>query len=120
MSLEKFLILSAVLFCIGIYGTLTRRNTIVILMSLELMFNAVNIAAVAMSRFVTPASLRDMALPVTDSSFSSLQMILTGQIFALFVIAVSAAEVALGLAIVIAIYRSRDTIDLTQLNLMRW
>ena len=116
MNLENFLILSAILFCVGMYGTLTRRNAIVILMSLELMFNAVNIAAVAMSRFVTPAALREMPIPVADSS---LQMILTGQIFALFVIAVSAAEVALGLAIVIAIYRSRDTIDLTQLNLMR-
>lgn len=116
MSLESFLVLSAALFCIGIYGALTRRNAIVILMSLELMFNAVNVAAVAVSRYVVPAGLRAEPGATGDSM---VQMVLTGQVFAMFVIAVAAAEVAVGLAVVIAVYRQRETVDVTQISLMR-
>ena len=101
IGLEHYLILSAVLFAIGLYGALAKRNTIVILMCIEIMLNAVNIAMVAFSRFVTPA-------------------LLTGQVFAIFILVVAAAEAAVGLAIIIAIYRNRDTIESTKIDLMKW
>ena len=115
MDLERFLILSAILFSVGLYGALTRRNVITVLMSLELMFNAVTLAAVAMSRYV--ASSRILADP-GETSEAALQTLLTGQVFALFIIVVAAAEIALGLGIVIAMYRGRQTIDITQANAM--
>ncbi len=101
VGLEHYLILSAVLFSIGLYGALAKRNAIIILMSIELMLNAVNITMVAFSRYIVP-------------------LLLTGQIFAIFVMVVAAAEVAVGLAIIIAIYRHRETIDATKINLMKW
>jgi NAD(P)H-quinone oxidoreductase subunit 4L len=101
IGLEHYLILSAVLFTIGLYGALAKRNAIVILMSIEIMLNAVNIAMVAFSRFITPT-------------------LLTGQVFAIFIMVVAAAEAAVGLAIIIAIYRSRETIETTKINLMKW
>ena len=101
IGLQHYLILSAVLFSIGLYGALAKRNIIIILMSIELMLNAVNIAMVAFSRFVTPA-------------------LLTGQIFAIFVMVVAAAEAAVGLAIIIALYRNRETIESTKIDLMKW
>ncbi len=116
MSLENFLILGAILFAIGLYGALSKRNAIAVLMSIELMFNAVNITAVALSRYVVPASLLGDAASVTDQAARTL---LTGQIFSIFIITVAAAEIALGVAIVIALYRSRETIfvtDATQLK----
>ena len=116
MTLERFLVFSAVLFCIGLYGFLTKRNAITMLMSIELMFNGVNVAAIAMSRYVAPLGLRDNPFATADDL---VQMVLTGQVFAMFIIAVAAAEVALGLAIVIAVYRYRQTVDVTELNLMR-
>ncbi len=108
MGLEHFLVLSAVLFCIGLYGVLARRNAITVLMSLEIMFNAVNVALVAFSKYVMPQGVEE-----------HLGTVLTGQVFAVFVITVAAAEVALGLGIVIALYRSRETVDLTEANTMR-
>ena len=116
MSLENFLILGAVLFSIGLYGALSKRNAIAVLMSIELMFNAVNITAVALSRYVVPASLLGDAASITDQAARTL---LTGQIFSIFIITVAAAEIALGVAIVIALYRSRETVfvtDATQLK----
>ncbi len=116
MSLENFLILGAILFAIGLYGALSKRNAIAVLMSIELMFNAVNITAVALSRYVVPASLLGDAASITDQAARTL---LTGQIFSIFIITVAAAEIALGVAIVIALYRSRETIfvtDATQLK----
>jgi NAD(P)H-quinone oxidoreductase subunit 4L len=101
IGLNHFLILSGILFSIGLYGALTKRNAIVILISIELMLNAVNIALVAFSRYITPIAL-------------------TGQVFTIFVIVVAAAEVALGLAIIISIYRNRETIDTHKINLMKW
>jgi NAD(P)H-quinone oxidoreductase subunit 4L len=101
IGLQHFLILAAALFCIGLYGALTRRNAIVILISIELMLNAVNILMVAFSRYITPVAL-------------------TGQIFAIFIMVVAAAEVAVGLAIIISIYRSRDTIDTNKIDLLKW
>ena len=101
IGLEHYLILSAVLFAIGLYGALAKRNAIIILMSIELMLNAVNITMVAFSRYIVP-------------------ILLTGQVFAIFIIVVAAAEATVGLAIIIAIYRNRETIDATQINLMKW
>ena len=101
LGLEHYLILSAILFSIGLYGALTRRNAVIILMCIELMLNAVNITMVAFSRCIVP-------------------VMLTGQIFAIFVIIVAAAEVAVGLAIILAIYRGLETIDATKIDLMKW
>jgi NAD(P)H-quinone oxidoreductase subunit 4L len=101
IGLNHYLILSAVLFSLGLYGALTRRNAIVILMSIELMLNAVNVAMVAFSSFIVPLAL-------------------TGQVFAIFIMVVAAAEVAVGLAIIIAIYRNRETIDTDKIDLMKW
>ena len=99
-GLEHYLILSAILFSIGLFGALTKRNAIVILMCVEIMLNAVNIAMVAFSRFITPA-------------------LLTGQVFSIFIMVVAAAEAAVGLAIIISIYRSRETIETTEINSMK-
>jgi NADH:ubiquinone oxidoreductase subunit K len=107
MSLEHFLILSGILFCIGLYGALARRNAITVLMSIELMFNAVNIALVAFAKYVVPTGVEEQ-----------LGRMLTGQIFAIFIITVAAAEIALGLGIVIALYRNRETVDVSEANIM--
>jgi NADH-quinone oxidoreductase subunit K len=92
---------SAALFSIGIYGVLARRNAVLVLMSIELMLNAVNVNLVAFGQF-----LRDTML--------------SGQVFALFVITVAAAEVGIGLAIVILIFRNRETINVDEVNLLKW
>lgn len=97
-GLYHFLILGAVLFCIGMYGALARRNAVTVLMAIELMLNAVNVNLVAFS-----SSLHDVG----------------GQIFALFVIAVAAAEVGVGLAIVLIIYRNRHSVDFDDVDAMR-
>lgn len=101
VGLTHYLILSLLVFCIGLYGALAKRNAVVILMSIELMLNGVNIAMVAFSQYITPQAI-------------------TGQIFAIFVITVAAAEAAVGLAMVLAIFRYRDTISVDQINLMKW
>ena len=101
VGLEHYLILSGVLFSIGIYGVLAKRNAVVILMCIEIMLNAVNIALVAFSRYVTPEPL-------------------TGQIFAIFVMAVAAAEAAVGIAIIITIYRNRESVNVDKFNLTKW
>ena len=101
LSLEHYLILSAILFSIGLFGALTKRNAVIVLMCIELMLNAVNITMVAFSRFIVPE-------------------LLTGQVFAIFIIVVAAAEVAVGLAIILAIYRGLVDIDVTKINLMKW
>ena len=116
MSLEGFLVVSAILFSIGLYGSLAKRNAITVLMCLELMFNAVNLTAVALSRYVVPFRLTQASLNSSDEVAVSL---LTGQVFAIFIITVAAAEVALGLAIVIAIYRNRGSIFVTDAAQMR-
>lgn len=101
VGLTHYVILSSILFCVGIFGVLTRRNAIAILMSIELMFNAVNINFVAFSKFVTPGEF-------------------IGQIFAIFVITVAAAEATVGLAIVLLIYRNFRGINVDNINLMKW
>lgn len=100
VPLTYFLVLGAAVFCIGLYGALVRRNAVGILMALELMLNAVNINLVAFSRSTTPG-------------------LLSGQIFAIFVIAVAAAEAAVGLAIIIALYRARKSINADEIDLMK-
>ena len=102
IPLPYFLIVGAALFCIGLFAALGRRNAVAILMGVELMLNAVNINLVAFWRFLKPN---------TD---------LAGQVFALFVITLAAAEAAIGLALIIAIYRSRDTVNVEDVNLMKW
>src|ERR687895_425915 len=99
MPASYFLVLSALLFSIGIYGVLARQNAVLVLLSVELMLNAANINLVTFA-----ALLKDAA----------------GQVFALFVIAVAAAEVGIGLAIVILIFRNRATVDVDEMSLMKW
>ena len=115
MSLESFLVVAAIIFSIGLYGALSKRNAITVLMCIELMFNAVNITAVALSRYVVPARLSDPGAAGDEV----VRFLLTGQVFAIFIITVAAAEVALGLAIVIAVYRSRQSVFVTDINLMK-
>lgn len=98
MLLNEFLLLAAVLFCIGVYGVMARRNGVMVLMSIELILNAVNINLVA---------------------FGAMNDDIGGQVFALFIIAVAAAEVGVGLAIVLLIYRNRASIDLDEVDLMK-
>lgn len=100
IPLSWFLVLAAALFSIGLYGVLSRRNAIGILMGIELMLNAVNINLVAFWRYIDPVKM-------------------TGQIFAIFVFTVAAAEVAVGLALVIAIYRNRDTVVVEEIDLLK-
>ena len=98
MLLNQFLFLSAVLFCIGVYGVLARRNAVLVLASIELMLNAVNLNLVA---------------------FGAYRNNISGQIFALFVITIAAAEVGVGLAIVVLIYRNRASIALDEVDQMK-
>ena len=111
--LERLLIISAVLFCIGLYGVLSRRHIIAVIMSVEIMFNAVNVALVAFSRYTVPAALR------SGAGEDAARFVLDGQTLAVFVIVVAAAEVALGLALIIALARRRDTIHISDLSTLR-
>ena len=99
VSLNGYLILSAILFAIGMIGVLTRRNAIVIFMCVELMLNAVNLTLIAFSKFLGN---------------------LDGQVFVFFVMTVAAAEAAVGLALMIAFYKNRETIDVEDMNMMKW
>jgi len=101
IPLSWYLYLSAALFSIGLFGVLARRNAIAILLGVELMLNAVNINLVAFWRYGDPAQM-------------------AGQVFAIIVFAVAAAEVAVGLALVISVYRRRNTIVADELDLMKW
>ncbi|MDQ3532878.1 MAG: NADH-quinone oxidoreductase subunit NuoK [Actinomycetota bacterium] len=101
MPVSYFLVLSALLFSVGIYGVLARQNAVLVLLSIELMLNATNINLVAFSAFFQEAGV-------------------AGQVFALFVIAVAAAEVGIGLAIVILIFRNRQSVDVDEMSLMKW
>ena len=96
---EGYLVLSGILFTIGVIGALTRRNAIVVFMCIEMMLNAVNVSFIALSRFLQS---------------------LDGVLFAFFVMAVAAAEAAVGLAIFVMIYRSRETINVDEINLLKW
>jgi len=104
LTLNHFLIISGVLFAVGLAGVLVRRNVIVIFMCLELMLSAANISLVAFSRFGL-----ENGLPNYD-----------GQVFIFFIITVAAAEVAVGLAIIVALFRSLETTDVTKINSMKF
>jgi len=101
LKLIYFLIISAVLFGIGIYGVLTKRHLIHVLLSVELILNAVLINLVAFSSFTTPDKI-------------------TGQMFAVFVIVVAACEVGVGLAIILSVYRKKRTVDINNVNILKW
>jgi NAD(P)H-quinone oxidoreductase subunit 4L len=105
LSLNHFLVLGAILFCIGLYGALTKRNAIAVLMGIEIMLNAVNVTMVGFSFY---------------NSVKPWSSYLTGQIFAIFIITVAAAEAAVALAMIISIYRKRNTVDVGEINLMKW
>ena len=101
IGLTHYLVLAGALFCIGLFGALAKRNAIAILMSIELMLNSVNINLIAFSKFVTPEAI-------------------TGQIFAIFTVVVAAAEVAVGLALVFAIYRNRVSVNVEDFDWLKW
>ena len=101
IPLSWFLIFAAVLFCVGLYGVLVRKNAIAILMGIELMLNSVNINLVAFWRYRAPDDI-------------------AGQAFAIIVFAVAAAEVAVGLALIISIYRRRNSVVAEDMNMMKW
>jgi NADH-quinone oxidoreductase subunit K len=101
IPLSWYLILAAALFCIGLYGVLARRSAVAILMGIELMLNAVNLNLVAFWRYLTPS-------------------LIAGQAFAVIVFAVAASETAVGLALIISIYRRRATAVADDINLMKW
>jgi len=101
IPLAWYLTLAAALFCVGLYGVLARKNAVAILMGIELMLNAVNINLVAFWRYLTPT-------------------LASGQMFALIVFAVAAAEAAVGLALIISIYRRRNTVVAEEIDLMKW
>src|SRR5712691_11244441 len=104
-DLSKFLIIGALLFIIGVAGVLTRRNIIVIFMSIELILNAANLNFIAMSRYLQDTGNVNAV---------------AGQIFAVFVIVVAAAEAAIGLGIVIALYRNKETIWVDEIDILKW
>jgi NADH-quinone oxidoreductase subunit K len=99
IPLQYYLILSAILFSIGVLGVLTRRNVIIVFMSIELMLNSVNLTLVAFSAFMGNS---------------------TGQILVFFVMAVAAAEAAIGLAIVISLFRNKQTVNIDEINILKW
>jgi len=99
IGMEHFLVLSAVLFGIGLIGVLVRRNVLVILMSIELMLNSANLTLVSFARYMGD---------------------LSGQVFAFFVMVIAACEVAVGLAIIISLFRNKDTVDVDRINIMKW
>jgi len=109
LTLNHFLVLGAILFCIGLYGAISKRNAIAVLMCIEIMLNAVNITMVAFSFYNT-----------VNTPARHYATYLTGQIFAIFIITVAAAEAAVALAMVIAIYRKRDTVDVGEIDMMKW
>ncbi|MHB1414297.1 MAG: NADH-quinone oxidoreductase subunit NuoK [Chloroflexota bacterium] len=101
LTLNHFLILGAIMFCVGLYGALAKGHAVAALMGIELMLNSVNITMIGFARFAAPTQL-------------------IGHVFAIFVITVAAAEAAVGLALVLAIYRSRRTVDLENVDLLKW
>ncbi len=101
VPLEGYLIIASILFCIGVWGLINSRNAVRVLMSIELMLNGVNINLMAFSSYIDGALIR-------------------GQVFTIFVITVAAAEAAVGLAILISLYRNRTTIDMESFNLLKW
>ena len=102
VGLSSYLLVGAMLFCLGLYGVFSRKNIIAVFMSIELMLNAVNINFVAFNRFYWSGGL------------------LTGHVAAIFIVVVAAAEVAVGLALIISIYRARQTTNVDEFNWLKW
>jgi len=100
-GLNHYLLLATILFGIGLYGVFAKRNAVAILMSIELMLNAVNINFVAINKYIQPSNT-------------------IGQLFAIFIIVVAAAEVSVGLALIISIYRHKKSVNLSDFNLLKW
>ncbi|WP_027415201.1 NADH-quinone oxidoreductase subunit NuoK [Aneurinibacillus terranovensis] len=100
ISVNAFLLVALILFCVGLYGALTKRNAVIVLLSIELMLNAVNINLVAFAKSGVNANI-------------------SGQIFSLFTITVAAAEAAVGIAILISLYRNRSTVNVDEMDLMK-
>lgn len=101
IGLTHYLVLAGALFCIGLFGALAKRNAVAILMGVELMLNSVNINLIAFSRFITPD-------------------VITGQVFAIFTMVVAAAEVAVGLALIFAIYKNRVSVNVEDFDWLKW
>lgn len=101
LTLYHYLVLAALLFCVGVYGVLTSKNAVRVLMSLELAFAGVSVNLVAFSNYITPGAL-------------------IGQIFTIFIMTVSAAEAGVGLAIIFNIYKNFKTVDMEKISLMKW
>jgi NADH:ubiquinone oxidoreductase subunit K len=101
VPLWMYLLVAAALFCIGIFGVLSRRNAIAVIMSVELMLNAANINLVAFWRYLNPSAIN-------------------GQVFAAFIFAIAAAEAAVGLALILKIYRSRQSVIVEEINILKW
>ena len=101
IPLQGYLIIASILFCIGVWGLINSRNAVRVLMSIELMLNAVNINLMAFSSYIDGSLIR-------------------GQVFTVFVITVAAAEAAVGLAILLSLYRNRTTVDMESFNLLKW
>ena len=101
IPLQAYLAVAALLFCTGVWGLINSRNAVRVLMSIELMLNAVNLNLMAFSNYIDGQLIR-------------------GQVFAIFVITVAAAEAAVGLAILLSLYRNRETVDMERFNLLRW
>ena len=99
MMINQFLILAAFLFCCGVYGVLARRNAVLVLMSIELILNAVNVNLIAFSKYHNQV---------------------TGQVFAIFVIAVAVAEAAVGLGVLIALFRNKGSVQADEVDLLKW
>jgi len=101
IPLSWYIIFAALLFCVGLYGALARRNALAILMAIEIMLNAVNLNLVAFWRYITPERI-------------------SGQVFALIVFAVAASEAAVGLALIISLYRKRRTVAVEEIDMLKW
>ncbi len=101
ISFEHYLLLSTIIFGIGLYGILAKKNAVAVLMSVELMLNAVNINFIAINKFIVQGEI-------------------IGQLFAIFVIVVAAAEVAVGLALILSIFRQKKSVDLNDFDLLKW
>jgi NADH-quinone oxidoreductase subunit K len=119
--LEYYIILSAVLFGIGVWGVLKSRNAIVIFMSIELMLNAVNLSIVAFASNIKTVISQFINVIPPDRLADVLQTsVSSGQVFVLLVMTVAAAEAAVGLAIIISIFRAKDSVNVDDVNIMKW
>lgn len=121
VPLEYYIVLSAVLFGIGVWGVLKSRNAIVIFMSIELMLNAVNLSIVAFASNIKSVISRFIETIPPQNAAEVLQTsVASGQVFVLLVMTVAAAEAAVGLGIIVSIFRAKDTVNVDDVNIMKW